>query len=60
MSARQLKEEMSQDQINRKLDSTYERLNHRMSYLEARLDMSVAKLQVITETYYPVLCTCTV
>jgi len=50
---------MSQDQINRKLGSTYESLNHRMSYLEARLDMSIAKLQVITETYYPVLCTCT-
>jgi len=50
---------MSQDQIIRKLDSTYERLNHRMSYLEARLNMSVAKLQIITETYYPVLCTCT-
>jgi hypothetical protein len=47
MSARQLKEELSRDQINRKLDSTYERLNHRLGYLEARLDVSVAKLQVI-------------
>jgi len=58
LSARQLKEELSYDQINRKLDSTYERLNHRMSYLEARLDMSVTKLQVITEIFYPVLYTC--
>jgi hypothetical protein len=47
MSARQLKEELSKDQINRKLDSTYERLNHRLGYLEARLDISIAKLQVI-------------
>jgi hypothetical protein len=47
MSARQLKEELSKDQINRKLDSTYERLNHRLSYLEARLDISIAKLQVM-------------
>jgi hypothetical protein len=47
MSARQLKEELSKDQINRKLDSTYERLNHRLGYLEARLDVSIAKLQVI-------------
>jgi hypothetical protein len=47
MSARQLKEELSRDQISRKLDSTYERLNHRLGYLEARLDVSVAKLQVI-------------
>jgi hypothetical protein len=55
VSARQLKEELSNDQINRKLDSTYERLNHRMSYLEARLDVSVAKIQVITEIFYFVL-----
>jgi len=27
-----------------------------MSYLEGRLDMSVAKLQVITEIFSPVLC----
>ncbi|XP_023704622.1 uncharacterized protein LOC111862963 isoform X3 [Cryptotermes secundus] len=50
MSARQLKEELSRDQINRKLDSTYERLNHRLSYLEARLDVSVAKLQSTIDT----------
>jgi hypothetical protein len=55
VSARQLKEELSNEQINRKLDSTYERLNHRMSYLEARLDVSVAKLQVIIEILYFVL-----
>jgi hypothetical protein len=47
MSGKQLKEELSNDQINRKLDSTYERLNHRLGYLEARLDVSIAKLQVI-------------
>ncbi|XP_021932424.1 uncharacterized protein LOC110835983 isoform X2 [Zootermopsis nevadensis] len=41
ISARQLKEELSKDQINRKLDSTYERLNHRLGYLEARLDSTI-------------------
>jgi predicted metal-dependent peptidase len=55
MSARQLKEELSRDQINRKLDSTYERFNHRLGYLEARLDVSVAKLQVIIKISYSIL-----
>ena len=46
MSAKQLKEELAKDQLNRKIDSTYERHNHRLGYLEARLDVGIAKLQV--------------
>ncbi|XP_069674237.1 putative leucine-rich repeat-containing protein DDB_G0290503 isoform X3 [Periplaneta americana] len=49
MSARQLKDELSKDQINRKLDSTYERINHRLGYLEARLDVGISKLQSTIE-----------
>ncbi|KAJ9574153.1 hypothetical protein L9F63_008409, partial [Diploptera punctata] len=50
LSARQLKEELAKDQINRKIDSTYERLNHRLGYMEARLDVGITKLQSSIES----------
>ena len=56
MSARQLKEELAKDQIHRKLDSTYERLNHRLGYLEARLDVGITKLQVSNTFEYHISC----
>ncbi|XP_049767783.1 uncharacterized protein LOC126101140 [Schistocerca cancellata] len=49
VSSRQLKEELSKDQMSRKFDSAYERLNHRLGYMEARLDVGVSKLQSSVE-----------
>lgn len=51
LSARQLKEELSNDQISRKFDAAYERLNHRLGYLEDRFGHGIDKLQVSSHLY---------
>ena len=32
--------------MSRKIDTVYERLNHRMSYMESRIENNIVKLQV--------------
>ncbi|KAL1131456.1 hypothetical protein AAG570_011073 [Ranatra chinensis] len=41
----ELKDELSRDQLSRKLESSQERLIHRLGYVESRLDTAINKLQ---------------
>nr|CAD7395662.1 unnamed protein product [Timema cristinae] len=45
IGARKLEEELSMDQMNHKVDITYERLSHQLGYIEARLDIGISKIQ---------------
>nr|CAD7264983.1 unnamed protein product [Timema shepardi] len=45
IGARKLEEELSMDQMSHKVDITYERLSHQLGYIEARLDIGIAKIQ---------------
>ncbi|KAL0266388.1 UNVERIFIED_CONTAM: hypothetical protein PYX00_008941 [Menopon gallinae] len=38
-----VKEELARDQLSSKIDKVYERLNHRMSYTESRIEDSIVK-----------------
>lgn len=55
-----MKEDLSKEQLNRKIDEIYERLNHRMSYMESRIGNNIAKFQVPTKftSFFHVLKTC--
>lgn len=39
-----MKDELAAEQLGRKLDATAERLNHKIGYLEARVDVGAAKV----------------
>jgi len=41
-----MKEELSKEQLSRKIEVIYERLNQRMSYMESRIENNIAKFQV--------------
>lgn len=41
-----MKQTLYHDQTSRKIDSLHDRLNHRMGYMENRLDAGVSKIQV--------------
>lgn len=46
MSSKNFKDDITKDQIFRKIDSVYERFNHKLGYMESKLDMDILKLQV--------------
>ncbi|KAK6641835.1 hypothetical protein RUM44_013553 [Polyplax serrata] len=43
LTSKTLKEELSKEQLSRKIDTVYERLNHRMSYMESRIENNIVK-----------------
>ncbi|EEB20066.1 conserved hypothetical protein [Pediculus humanus corporis] len=43
LTSKTLKEELSKEQLSRKIDTIYERLNHRMSYMESRIENNIVK-----------------
>lgn len=46
MSSKNFKDDIAKDQIFRKIDSVYERINHKLGYIEGKFDMDALKLQV--------------
>lgn len=46
MSSKNFKDNIAKDQVLRKIDSVYERINHKLGYIEGKFDMDVLKLQV--------------
>lgn len=49
MSGKNFKDDITKDQIFRKIDSVYERFNHKLGYMESKLDMDILKLQTKVE-----------
>lgn len=52
MSSKNFKDEIFKDQVFRKMDTLYERLNHKIGYVEGKFDMDLFKIQV---TFYTAL-----
>lgn len=50
MSSRQLKDELAKEQMSRSVDAASERLNHRLGYMETRIDVNLAKMQSSLES----------
>ncbi|XP_075234018.1 uncharacterized protein LOC142331790 [Lycorma delicatula] len=45
VNSREIKEELSTEQLSRKLDFSYEKINHKLNYMETRLDATLNKMQ---------------
>lgn len=52
MSSRSFKEDLANDHVLRKLDSIYDRINHRLVYMEMKMEMADKKLQVTIQTVH--------
>lgn len=46
MNSKSFKDDMYRDQIIRKIDSVYDRLNHKITYVEGKVDMDLFKTMV--------------
>lgn len=47
ISSRNFKDDITKDRIVRKIDATYERINHKLVNIEGQIDISDIKSQVI-------------
>lgn len=46
MSSKNFKDELFRDQMFRKIDSVYDRLHHKVTYVEGKIDMDLFKMAV--------------
>lgn len=51
ISTKNFKDDMSRTNLLRKMDSVYEGLNHRLSYMDRKYEANLAKIQVINKYF---------